>query len=125
MLVDEIAGGFAGAEDEPQPAASLASGADLAATDEIPLGDDADKLADVVNHGEAADVPLQHDVCRLDDAGVGGNRDDRAGHDLVGAHGEAPQVHTNIDVWSLGHRQEADLTQVKQGWSAPNPRAPH
>ncbi|MHC2932871.1 hypothetical protein ACVJA9_007668 [Bradyrhizobium diazoefficiens] len=65
----------------------LRPGADLAAADEVSFRDDADELAGVVDHREAADVPLQHDVGRLDDAGIGGDRDDRPGHDLMGAHG--------------------------------------
>src|SRR3954447_12202633 len=73
--MDKVAGRLAGSEDEAQPAATLASGPHLAAADKIAFRDDADELAGILDHSQAADMPLQHDVCRLDNAGAKCNRD--------------------------------------------------
>src|SRR6266702_4299989 len=111
MLMDEVASRFASAEDESQPTPPLAAGTDFATADEVSFRDDADELACVVDHGEAADVSLQHDVRRLKNIGVRGDRNDRPGHDLVGAHGDTPQALRLLGS-SLARTGLLDLTQV-------------
>src|SRR6476660_3428606 len=88
MLTDVVGCGCAGAKQEFEPAAALALRVDFAATNEIALRDDADQPASGVDHRKPADMMLQHGVRSFEDGGVGRNRDDGPGHDLVGAHGD-------------------------------------
>src|SRR5581483_611874 len=96
MLMDKIRSRLARSQDEPQPAAAFALGADFAAADEITFGDDTDELA-AVHHRKTTDMSLQHEVGCLDDGRVRGDGDDRLGHDLVGAHGELRECKEFID----------------------------
>jgi hypothetical protein len=58
MLMNVIGCGSAGTQQEFEPAAALALGADLAAANEIALRHDADELAAGIDHGKTADMAL-------------------------------------------------------------------
>jgi len=57
---------------------------------EVAFGDDADQLARIVQHRQAADMAPQHDIGGVGDRGARRNADDIPGHDLMGAHGLPP-----------------------------------
>ena len=97
MLVDEIGRRLARAEDEFQEPAALALRADFAAANEIAFRNDADELAVGVDDRKPADVLRQHGVGRIGDLGVRGDRYDRPGHDLVGAHGRLRKFEMKSD----------------------------
>src|SRR5436309_13386489 len=86
MLMNVIGCGGAGAKQEFEPAATLALRADLAASNEIALRDDADQLAGRIDHRKSADMKLQHGFRRPQYGGVGRDRHDGTCHDLMGAH---------------------------------------
>ena len=86
VLVDEIGSRVARAENEFQEATVLALGADLGTTNKVALRNYTDQFADRADHGQAADMPVQHGVCGFNNRGLGCHGDDWTGHDLVSAH---------------------------------------
>src|SRR5215212_8129044 len=78
------------AQQECEPAATLALRADFTAADEIALRDDADQLAGSIDHGKPADMMPQHGFGGLQNGGIRRDRYDGAGHDLMGAHVTIP-----------------------------------
>src|SRR6185312_1760967 len=86
VLMNVIGRCRAGAQQECEPASALALRTDFATADEIALRDDPYQSAGRIDYRKAADVMLQHGFRGLEDAGVGRDRDDGAGHDLVRAH---------------------------------------
>ena len=112
MRVNEVLGGAAGTEQEFEPAAALALRADFAAADEVALGDNADRLARLVQHGQPADVMLQHQLGGLDQRRLRVDRDDMAGHDLMRSHGI---LRERCFPKGYAKRRAAGLMQVKNG----------
>jgi hypothetical protein len=87
LFMDEFAGGLAGSEQNLEPARAPSLGADFGAPQEIAFGHDADQLAGRIHHRQPADVIAKHGGGSLGDRGFGPDRDDLAGHDLMGTHG--------------------------------------
>ena len=86
LLMHEISSGLSWSDENFQPSASLFLRSDLLAPHEIAFRDDADQIASFVDHRESADAVLQHFVCGIHDRGVGCDRNDLTGHNLVRAH---------------------------------------
>jgi hypothetical protein len=73
---------------EPARPPALRSG--LRPPQEIAFGHDSDERAFLVDHGQAADVPLQHDPDGLPNRSVRLDRYDGRRHHVLGFHGGPP-----------------------------------
>jgi hypothetical protein len=73
---------------EPAPPPALRSG--LCPPQKIAFGHDSDETAFLVDHGQAADVPLQHDADGLPYGGIRLDRYDGRRHYVLGFHGGPP-----------------------------------
>ena len=109
----------AGTHEEFEPARMSALGRGLPAAEEIALGQNADKLSALVNHGQTADAMLKHLPRCLKDRGIGLHRDDGAGHYISGFHG-------NYSNQQQKYEQTARtmLTQIKRPFEAEKPCRP-
>src|SRR4051794_35123671 len=80
----------AGSHQVFQPARSPALGPGFGAPEKIAFRYDADELTAFFDHGQTADVPLQHDADGLQDGAVRRDRYHGGGHDVSDFHGDAP-----------------------------------
>src|SRR5579859_802666 len=86
VLVNEVARRLASAENESQQSAAPALCPDFTPTNEISFRDDTNQLAGCIDHWKAADVPSEHQVCRVSNRHIRPDCNDRFGHYLMSAH---------------------------------------
>ena len=85
-LVDEVRGRIAGAEKELKPAATPALRADLASPQKVALRQDADQSSSRIDHWQATDMVIHHQLRGIENGCLGSDSDDVSRHDLMCAH---------------------------------------
>jgi CHAD domain-containing protein len=76
-----------------RPERVMTVGSDLAAPQEIALGDNTSQPVGGIDHRQTADSVLEHHADRLGDAGVLAHSDDLRAHQLAGLHGPLLLLH--------------------------------